>query len=103
VLGVARECGSRCAFSTFYRIVIDQRRVDVCTAGFSKVSCNEMCVSVGRSVGLSTCFYLGVQRFCSETLSSSAFRPTPPVYKYISSIAKMFMWQFVSSRECVAP
>ena len=46
---------------------IDQRRVDVST-GISKVSCNEMCVSVGRSVrpsvGLSPCFLSG----CAEVL-----------------------------------
>ena len=73
---------------------IDQRRVDV-SAGISNVSCNEMCVSVGLSVGRSVCrrvFYLGVQRFCSETLSSSAFRPTPPVQVHNISIrAKMFI------------
>ena len=43
--------------------IIDQRRVDVST-GVSKVSCNEMCVSVGRSVGLSTCFLSG----CADVL-----------------------------------
>ena len=58
---------------------IDQRRVDVST-GISKVSCNDMCVSVRLSVCRSVCrrdFYLGVQRFCSETLSSSAFSAYP--------------------------
>jgi len=54
---------------------IDQRRVDVST-GISNVSCKEMCVSVGRSV-CRRVFYLGVQIFCSETLSSSAFSTYP--------------------------
>ena len=46
-----------------------------------KVPCNEMCLSVCLSVGLSVCrrvFYLGVQVFCSETLSWSAFSEPPP-------------------------
>ena len=43
-----------------------------------EVSCNEMCVSVCRSVGRSVAvFYLGVQMFCSETLSWSAFFDLP--------------------------
>ena len=60
-------------------VKIDQRRVDVSRTS-SEVSCNEMCVSVGLSVCRSVCrrvFYLGVQMFCSEALSSSAFSTYP--------------------------
>jgi len=67
---------------------IDQRRADVSRTS-SKVSCNEMCVSVGLSVCRSVCrrvFYLGVQMFCSETLSSSAFSTYPAVYMYYCTV-----------------
>jgi len=47
------------------RCGIDQRRVDV---SISKVSCNEMCPSVRRSVGLSPCFLSG----CTDVLFCNA-------------------------------
>jgi len=52
---------------------IDQRRVDVST-GISKFSCNEMCVSVRRSVYW-VCRCSVLQRW-----ARALFRPTPPVY-----------------------
>jgi len=58
---------------------IDQRGVDVSNYWHFK-SLLQRSVCVGLSVCRSVChrvFYLGVQMFCSETLSSSAFSAYP--------------------------